>query len=256
MNGAITLTNLTLAYQRHPAVHHLTGTFGQSELNAIIGPNGAGKSTLFKALMGLVKPVHGEIVFTGCTRGQMAYLAQQSRIERDFPLSVADVVSLGNWRKGGWFSHLYSNQNPRLANALEKVGLAGFENRSIGSLSSGQLQRVLFARIMMEDAPIILLDEPFNAVDSKTTQDLLKVLLQWKSEGRTVIAILHDYTQVSQYFSRTLLLAREAIAWGATADVLTERNMAKAHSIATGWDDGAAVCHRDDQLQQDHHPHD
>ena len=128
--------------------------------------------------------------------------------------------------------------------ALEAVGLSGFADRSFGSLSIGQRQRVLFARVMQEDSPVILLDEPFAAIDERTTADLLSLLTRWGGEGRTVIAVLHDPEQVRAHCDQTLLLARQAVAWGATAEVMTPENLLKARRMSEAWQSGAALCLR------------
>ena len=125
--------------------------------------------------------------------------------------------------------------------ALATVGLAGQEQRAIGTLSAGQLQRVLFARLMVEDCPIILLDEPFAAVDARTTQDLLALVAGWRTQGRTVLAVLHDLDQVRAIAEHTLLLAGEPIAWGPTRNALTTAAILRAWGVAAGWDDGPAA---------------
>jgi len=130
--------------------------------------------------------------------------------------------------------------------AIQTVGLQGFEARPVGTLSSGQFQRVLFARLILQDAQLILLDEPFTALDSRTTTALLALMHQWHQEGRTVVAVLHDDAQALAHFDRTLLLARELVAWGPTADVLTDAHLQRARALAEAWDDQAEVCHVDE----------
>ena len=130
------------------------------------------------------------------------------------------------------------------ARALQAVGLEGLEDRLVGALSSGQFQRVLFARLLLQDAPVLLLDEPFTAIDARTTADLLTIVRRWHGQGRTVIAVLHDLEQVRQHFPETLLLAREAIAWGDTDQVLVSEHLARARNLAERWDANAAVCER------------
>jgi len=122
----------------------------------------------------------------------------------------------------------------------------------VGSLSSGQFQRVLFARLLMQDAELILLDEPFNAMDSRTTAALLDLIHQWQAEGRTVVAVLHDDAQVRAHFNHTVLLARELVAWGPTAQVLTEPNLQRARALAEAWDDEAEICHSDEVVAEPH----
>lgn len=244
---AITLHNLTVSYRRHPALHHVSGHFARGSLTAVIGPNGAGKSTLLKSLAGLLPAEpHGQITHTPGLR--LAYLPQHSELDRSFPLDVRDCVLMGLWAQTGAFGSATAAKLARVEAALEAVGLQGFEHRPVGTLSSGQLQRTLFARLLVQDADIILLDEPFNAVDSKTTAGLLTLVQQWHRQGRTVVAVLHDDAQVREHFPQTLLLARECIAWGATAEVLTESNLTRARNMAEAWDETAAICDIDGEV--------
>ncbi len=122
------------------------------------------------------------------------------------------------------------------------MGLEGFEGRSVGSLSSGQFQRVLFARLLLQDAAVILLDEPFTAIDARTTADLLELVRAWHGQGRTVIAVLHDLQQIREHFPQTLLMARELIAWGDTAQALTVDNLRKARQMGEFWSADAELC--------------
>ncbi|QNM95807.1 zinc ABC transporter ATP-binding protein AztA [Chitinimonas koreensis] len=242
--GLLRLDNLTLTYHRHPVVHHVSGSFAAGRTTAIVGPNGAGKSTLMKALAGLMAPHHGRVERGALKPRELAYLPQQAAIARDFPLSVLDVVLLGDWRGSGWFGRVSRTARANAETALERVGLAGFGARSLDELSAGQFQRVLFARLLLQDAKVILLDEPFTALDARTTADLLGLVAAWHGEGRTVIAVLHDYEQVRSHFAETLLLAKECIAWGPTAEVLTPTNLARANGVPVGWDERAPVCGR------------
>lgn len=237
------LDNLTLGYDRHPAIHHLRCRIARGALVAIVGPNGAGKSTLFKALTGELKPLQGQfLVHTG--KEGIAYLPQQSELDRSFPVSVFDMVSMGLWREIGPFRSLSRSQAERVRAALAAVGLSGFEARQIGTLSGGQLQRARFARMMLQDANLLLLDEPFNAIDARTIEDLIALILQWHSEGRTILAVLHDLTLVRQHFPETLLLARECLGFGPTAEILTPERLATARRLAGEFDATAPVCHR------------
>lgn len=241
---ALIFDGLTLGYDRHPAVHHLTGSVGQGELLALMGPNGAGKSTLLKGVMGLLKPLAGKLSRPGTEPQSIAYLPQLSDIDRSFPLRLLDLVAMGLWREiAGWRSVGRSRES-RALDALDAVGLGGFEDRLIGSLSGGQFQRALFARLLLQDASIVLLDEPFAAIDTKTVADLLAIIRHWHAEGRTVVAAIHDLEQVRLHFPRTLLLAREPVAWGDTADTLTETNLMRARDLCEAWDENAGVCER------------
>jgi zinc/manganese transport system ATP-binding protein len=240
----VTLDNLTVSYRGHPALHHINGHFAAGSLTAVIGPNGAGKSTLCRSIMGLL-PLSGGQVTTAAARARIAYLPQQAELDRSFPMDVCDAVLLGCWPAQGAWGGISDAQWAAVGAALRAVGLEGFEARPIGTLSSGQFQRVLFARLMVQDARLILLDEPFNAIDSKTTAALLALIRQWHVQGRTVITVLHDDAQVRAHFPQTLLLAREAVAWGPTAQAMTEGNLARARAMAEAWDESAEACRID-----------
>jgi zinc/manganese transport system ATP-binding protein len=238
---ALRFSNVTLGYDRHPAVHHLDGAVGAGGLLALVGPNGAGKSTLLKGVVGQIRPFEGRIERAA---GPVAYMPQQAEIDRSFPISVFDMMGMGLWREIGLSASFGARRERAVAQALAAVGLAGFERRPIGSLSGGQFQRVLFGRLMLQDARLILLDEPFAAIDSRTTADLMTLVLRWHGEGRTVLAALHDLDQVRAHFPETLLLAREAVAWGPTGEVLTTANLFRARHLCEAWDEHAEICAR------------
>lgn len=246
MPARLKFRDVTLGYDRHPAVHHLSGEVAFGALLAVVGPNGAGKSTLFRGLVGILKPLAGTISLSGLDVRDIAYLPQIAEIDRSFPISVFDFVSTGLWRATGFFGGIGKAQRARIAQALAAVGLTGFENRGLGTLSGGQTQRMLFARVLLQDAPVIVLDEPFNAIDTRTAGDLLALVKRWHGEGRTVIAALHDMDLVRAHFLETLLLAREPVAWGATAEVLTSENLDEARRLCEAFDDSAAACAVDD----------
>ena len=245
MNAQLQFRDLTLGYDRHPAVHHLNGTIASGALVAVVGPNGAGKSTLFKGIVGLLTPLAGRIELAGLKRRDIAYLPQVADIDRSFPINVYDMVAMGLWRSTGLLGGVRGNGRAQIHHAIEAVGLTGFEDRPIGTLSGGQMQRVLFARLLLQDARLIVLDEPFNAVDAKTVADLCALVQRWHGEERTVIAALHDLDLVRANFPEALLLARAQVAWGATAEVLTPDNLLKARQMCEAFDADAHECHVD-----------
>jgi zinc/manganese transport system ATP-binding protein len=240
--AAVRFEDATIGYDRHPAVHHVTAGFAPGSLTAVVGPNGAGKSTLLKAVVGLIRPLAGKVVVDGCPRRRIAYLPQQADLDRSFPLDVFDFVAMGLWRSRGLFGGFRRADDETVAAALAAVGLAGFERRTLETLSGGQMQRVLFARLALQDSPLVLLDEPFTAVDERTVDDLMAIVLRWHAEGRTVVAVLHDFDLVRRRFPETLLIARRVIAAGPTAAVLTAANLADARAMPEAWDDHAPVC--------------
>jgi zinc/manganese transport system ATP-binding protein len=239
LRPALRLVDLTVSYDRHPAVHHVSAEIPAAELTAIVGPNGAGKSSLLKALLGLAPRIEGRIE---CAARRIAYLPQQAEVDRSFPISVLDTVLLGRWSRFGSFGKAGKVDIHDAQHAIERVGLGGFERRAIDSLSVGQFQRVLFARLLLQDADLVLLDEPFAAIDAKTVADLMDVIRRWQAERRTVVAVLHDMDQVRRDFPNALLLARELVAAGPTARVLSAENLLKARAMAEAWDEQADAC--------------
>lgn len=248
----IRLDNLTLGYDRHPAVHHLDGVIASGESLAVCGPNGAGKSTLLKALAGLLAPLGGRIDRSGADARDVAYLPQLADIDRDFPIDLGDFVALGATRRIGWLGKLTADETLRATSALRRVSLEGMEARPIGTLSGGQMQRALFARLIVQDQPTILLDEPFGAIDESTANELLDLIEEWVAEGRSVVAVLHDLDLARRAFPHTLLLARRRIAWGATADVLTPENLTRARAMSAAYDSEARECLIDETAAHDH----
>ncbi|HSP25342.1 MAG TPA: zinc ABC transporter ATP-binding protein AztA [Saliniramus sp.] len=241
-SAAIRFDDLTLGYGRHPAVHHLQGEVASGSLTAIVGPNGAGKSTLLKGIVGALRPLAGRIALSN--KARIAYLPQAAELDRTFPLSVYDLVAMGLWQTSGLFGGIGRKDKSKIDEAIAAVGLTGFERRSIGTLSGGQMQRVLFARLLLQDAALILLDEPFTAIDAKTTADLLDLVRRWHDEERTVLAVLHDVDMVRRIFPETLLIAREAVAWGETGDVLSPENLLRARRMVEANDPFAQACGR------------
>jgi zinc/manganese transport system ATP-binding protein len=152
---------------------------------------------------------------------------------------------MGLWDRIGLFGGIGRDGRARIEHALAAVGLTGFERRPIGTLSGGQMQRALFARLLLQDAAVILLDEPFTAIDAKTTADLLDIVRRWHAEARTVVAVLHDLETVKRVFPLTLLIAREPVAWGETGEVLRPDNLLKARRMTEAFDTHAHVCARE-----------
>jgi len=220
-NTCLTFRDLTLGYNSHPAIHHLDGTIRKGSLTAVVGANGSGKSTLMKGIVGVLKPMAGTVTRAPGVRA--AYLPQQSELDRSFPARVVDLVSLGLW---------------------------------IDTLSGGQLQRTLFARVLLQDADLILLDEPFNAVDAKTVGDLIALIKRWHGEERTIMVVVHDLDLVRENFPETLLLARQPVAWGETRDTLRPENLLRARRFHEAWEENAPWCEPDENAHgHDHHDH-
>ena len=248
--------NLTLGYNRHPAIHHLKGDIAAGSLLAVVGPNGAGKSTLLKGIVGELRPMQGQVQLSGLKRENIAYLTQQSTLDSSFPIVIHDFVAMGLWSQFGAFRSFTRAARQRIEEAIAAVGLSGLENRPIGQLSGGQLQRARFARVILQDSPLVLLDEPYGAIDANTVRDLAALVRQWNREGRTVISVLHDFDHVREEYPETLLLAREVVARGATAEVLSEANLRRARHLAEAQSQSpdAPICHSAESTAEHHHP--
>ena len=213
-DGRILLRDVTVRYGRRIALEAVSGEFASGSLTAVVGANGAGKSTLLAAIAGVVRLAGGMVKCAA--RQRLAHLPQLAAIDLDYPLTVSELITLGGWREFGPFRSPGTALRARVAEVAETVGLAGRLARSIGEISVGELQRALFARLILQDATVILLDEPFAAVDAQTMSVLLDQVTRWHQEGRTVISVLHDLELVQARFPSTLVLARRCVAWGAT----------------------------------------
>jgi zinc/manganese transport system ATP-binding protein len=258
-DASLTFRDLTLGYNDHPAVHHLNGSVKIGSLTAVVGANGSGKSTLMKGIVGVLKPMAGESLKMPGAR--IAYLPQQSELDRSFPARVVDLVSMGLWPKRGLLGRYTAEDKASVKRALMAVGLEGFEARPLDTLSGGQLQRALFARVLVQDAEIILLDEPFNAIDARTVTDLIALIKRWHGEKRTVMVVVHDLGLVREHFPETLLLARHPVAWGPTSEALKPENLLKARRFDEAWHDDAPWCEPEphEHAHDDHahaHSHD
>lgn len=217
---------LSVRYDKVCVLEDIEGTFEPNTLTAIIGPNGAGKSTLLKAIMGVVTPFKGDIKNSF---SRTAYLPQRNEIDVSFPMSVFELVALGTWNHMGAFKSLGSDEYKKVQHALEKVGLSSHQSALLHTLSGGQFQRALFARLWLQDAALILLDEPFTGIDRRTTKDLLHIIQQWHKEGKTIIAVLHDLRIVQEYFPDTLFLEKTVHEWGKTKNILRKEEDLHAH---------------------------
>jgi zinc/manganese transport system ATP-binding protein len=236
--------NLTLGYERHPAVHHLDFSVRRGAMLAVAGPNGAGKSTLLKGITRAIKPLGGSIRLCGIKHREIAYLPQRTSLDITFPITVFDMVAMGMWQAVGAFGGFGKKRNARVAQALHRVGMTGMEHRPIGTLSGGQAQRALFARLLLQDASLILLDEPFNAIDSTSVRDLMALIHSWHEEGKTILVVLHDLNLIRSAFSETILLARELVAGGPTDKVLSAYNLNQAQRLCDGFETQSLLCEK------------
>ncbi len=226
---AIEVEDLTVAYADEPVLWDVDLQVPTGQRMAIVGPNGAGKSTLIKAVLGLVPAVAGEVrVFgrpRGRLKGEIAYVPQRASLAWDFPTDVEDFVTMGTYGQLGWWRRPGPPQREAARVALQKVGMQEFLTRPIAELSGGQQQRVLLARALVQKAPILVLDEPFQGVDAPTERAIVAVLNQLAGEGTTILAVHHDLQTVAEYFDWVALLNIRLITAGPVAEVFTEENL-------------------------------
>jgi manganese/zinc/iron transport system ATP- binding protein len=177
---------------------------------ALVGPNGAGKSTLFKAICGLLPIRTGSILvfgnpLEGCHH-RVVYLPQRSEIDWHFPISVLDLVTMGRYVYLGWFNGLKKRDMEITRHALKEMNVLDLADRQISKLSGGQQQRVLIARALAQNADLLLLDEPLNAVDVSTRQTVGDLLHKIKAQGKTVIVATHYYDQEEARYDNAIYL--------------------------------------------------
>jgi ABC-type Mn2+/Zn2+ transport system ATPase subunit len=227
------IKDLTVAYHRVPAVHHVTLDLRCGHCVALLGPNGAGKTTFFKALVGLVPKETGEIIFGGHGKAgadtDIAYLPQRSVIDWDFPITVRGMVEMGRYMRIGNWRRFGKADDEAVDIALRTMDLAELADRQISALSGGQQQRAFLARSLAQEAHVFLLDEPFTGLD-KTAQDLLGHAIQkLAADGNLVIASHHDLKSVPELFDQVIFLNGELIAFGDMGEVFREENIARTY---------------------------
>ena len=222
---ALRFEHASLAYGRAPVVIDVHGEVRAGESVALIGPNGAGKSTLLKAVLGLVTVTQGRIEVLGRApakaRRDVAYVPQADTLDADFPVSVGQVVLMGRYREIGWIRMPGAADRRIAAAALEAVGLGDRRDARFGTLSGGQRQRVLLARAIAQQPKLLLLDEPFNGVDSVSQEALLAALTELRAAGAAVVLSTHDLALAHLACDEVCLLNRHQVAFGATEATLT-----------------------------------
>lgn len=208
----ITLDNLQAGYRRQAVTPVINGQFAAGSMTALVGANGSGKSTLLKTLAGLLPPVAGRFQLL-LPPTAIGWLPQQSEIERQFPITVFDLVAMGCWQRSGWFAGIGRQLRQEIMQNLQRVKMADFADAQPGMLSGGQLQRVLFARLLMQQASLLLLDEPFTGIDSQTIELLLDLLVARHRQGCTLIVVLHDLNMVDSWFPQVVRLHAGEAEW-------------------------------------------
>lgn len=234
MGSVLEVRNLALGYPGHTLFRQLSFDIEKGMVLAVIGANGAGKSSFIKMLLGLMSPLAGRLTWPDGQPSEIGYLAQMTEFDRRFPIRVRDLATMGAWRGMGLWAGMDKSGRARVDAALAAAGVADLANRALHSLSGGQLQRALFARVLMQDAALILLDEPFAAVDQTTEAYLLSIIGRWKAEGRAVVLVVHDLSSVLDHCSHALLLGNGRATFGAVDDVLTPDRLVAQNYMSEG----------------------
>ncbi len=226
------IRNMALGFAGLPLFSDLSLDLVPGSTLAVLGANGSGKSTFVKLLLGLVSPLAGQLSWPGGPPREIGYLAQMSAFDSRFPLRVRDLAAMGAWTSAGWRGHLCAATQARVEAALERVGLSAVAHQSLHTLSGGQLQRALFARLIVQDAPLILLDEPFAAIDQRTEAHLLTLIDQWRAEGRSLVLVVHDLSSVLDHCSHALLLGAGRASHGPVASIVTRKRLVAQHYLS------------------------
>lgn len=227
------IKELTVAYTSTPVFSDLSVAFSPGKITGIIGPNGAGKSTLIKGALGLIRRTGESFVDNQPVRRvrrKIAYVEQRAALDLTFPISVFEVVLTGTYGKLGLFKSPGQTERNDVMKALEQVNLTEFRNRQIDELSGGQLQRVFVARAIVQQADVVILDEPFVGIDMKSEEEIMHVLRDWRAAGKTIIVVHHDLNKVANYFDDLLIMNHGIVAHGPVSDVYNKVNIQQAFS--------------------------
>lgn len=232
----LVVRNLTVSYNRVPALHHIGFELTCGESVALLGPNGAGKSTLLKSLAGLIPRETGSITFHGAevagATKDFAYLPQRENIDWDFPTTVRGLVEMGRFLRLGWWRRFREEDCIAVDAAIAAMRLEKLDRRQISALSGGQQQRAFLARALAQQAHVFLLDEPFTGLDKPSQDNLKEMMRTLRAQGKLIIASHHDLQTVPDLFDRVILLNGELIAEGLVKDAFTEANIDKTYHTA------------------------
>ncbi|MFY0596008.1 MAG: metal ABC transporter ATP-binding protein [Cognatishimia sp.] len=225
MTTVFEVRDLSLGYPNKVLFEHLSFDIQAGRTLAVLGANGSGKSTFVKMMLNLMKPLSGGLNWPAGRPREIGYLAQMAEFDSRFPIRVRDLAAMGAWGGFGMRRRLDRAAQDRVSAALAEAGVLSIADQPIHTLSGGQLQRTLFARVIMQNAPLILLDEPFAAVDQSTEAHLLAIIDRWRNEGRAVVLVVHDLSSVLDHCTDALLLGGGRATHGAVDDVLTPENL-------------------------------
>lgn len=226
--------NLSVSYGENHVFSNVDVSFSPGKITGIIGPNGAGKSTLVKGMLELIRVQQGTTTYNGKPLHQqkkkVAYVEQRKDLDTSFPINVFELVLTGTYGSLGLFRTPGKKEREKVQAALEQVGLTDFSYRQIGQLSGGQLQRSFVARAIVQEAEVIILDEPFVGIDLQSETAIMEILKKWKAAGKIILVIHHDLNKVYQYFDDLVIMNHGIVAAGPTSEVYQPQYMEKAFS--------------------------
>jgi manganese/zinc/iron transport system ATP- binding protein len=233
MNDIITVKNLTVTYNRKPAIKGINLKIGSGKIIGIIGPNGAGKSTLIKGILGFLPIDTGEVKIFGepvkDVMKRVSYIPQKEQFDWDFPINVYDVVIMGRYPYLSLFGRPGAKDNEIAIKSLEKLEMIKYKDTQIRNLSGGQQQRIFLARALAQQSDIYFMDEPFVGVDAKTEAAIFKLIRELKNEGKTILIVHHDLSRIKDYFDELILINQTLVAAGPTETVFTKENIEKTY---------------------------
>lgn len=231
MDHAVEVSGLTVAYDSKPVLADVDLELPRGALTAVMGPNGAGKTTLIKAMLGLIPTINGKISFPKINGKKpcIGYVPQSENADWDFPVSVLDVVTMGCYGRLGWIKRPKKEDREFAMECLKKTGMEEYAERQISRLSGGQQQRTFIARALAQKADIYLMDEPFKGVDNATEKSIIELLKELRSSGKTVVAVHHDLSTVSDYFDWVALINISVVASGEVNKVFTSENLTRTY---------------------------
>lgn len=229
----ISIKNLTVTYNKKPAIKGINLEIDEGNIIGIVGPNGAGKSTLLKAILGLLPADTGEVKILGKdikdSLNKVAYIPQKEQFDWDFPINVSEVVMMGRYPYIKFFSRPGEQDKEIVSRVLEKVEMKKYSQTQIRNLSGGQQQRIFLARALAQESDVYFLDEPFVGVDAKTEVAIFNLIKELKSEGKTIMIVHHDLSKIEDYFDKLILINQILIAFGDTKEVFSPELLQKTY---------------------------
>jgi manganese/zinc/iron transport system ATP- binding protein len=223
--NVITVKNLTISYNKKPAIKGVNLNIDSGSVIGIIGPNGAGKSTLLKGILGLLPFDTGEVKIFGKniedSRKRISYIPQREQFDWDFPINVEDVVMMGRYAHLPVVGFPKAGDKKIVGEVLKKIEMDKYSKRQIRQLSGGQQQRVFLARALAQESDVYFLDEPFVGVDAKTEKAIFSLMKELKEAGKTILVIHHDLGKVLEYFDKLIMVNQTLIAYGDAKEVFT-----------------------------------